>query len=74
MFLGKPWTLQADVWSFGVVLWELLRFGALPYEGKRLEQVVEIVKSGERLSQPENCPDSLYQLMLSTWQDRSIEI
>ena len=63
---GK-FTLHSDVWSFGVVLWEIFSFGAQPYFGFSNEEVVDYVRSGEVLKQPLGAPTEIYDLMVDCW-------
>lgn len=58
---------QGDVWSFGVVLWEIFSFGAQPYFGKSNEEVVQYVRDGNVLEPPLNCPQEIYDLMVDCW-------
>lgn len=60
--LYGQFSTQSDVWSFGVCVWELLEFGTLPYSQYSNKEITEVLKSGERLSKPSNCPDSLFQV------------
>ena len=53
-------TSQTDVWSFGVLLWEILTLGQQPYPARTNLQVLHFVRAGGRLDRPPNCPDSLY--------------
>ncbi|CAL8099243.1 unnamed protein product [Orchesella dallaii] len=61
-------TNQSDVWSFGVVLWEMATLAAQPYQGLSNKQVLEYVQSGRTMERPENCPDILYDLMTLCWR------
>ncbi|XP_067011741.2 insulin-like peptide receptor [Anabrus simplex] len=61
---------QSDVWSYGVVLWEIATLAEQPYQGLANEQVLHFVLDGGLLERPENCQDILYQLMLACWQIR----
>ncbi|XP_064473256.1 hepatocyte growth factor receptor-like isoform X2 [Ornithodoros turicata] len=58
---------KTDVWSYGVVLWELLTRGVTPYPGVDNWDTLEIIKRGRRMQQPNYCPDMLYQVMLRCW-------
>ena len=58
---------QSDVWSFGVLLWEIWSQGDMPYKGMSNEKVWAKVTDGYRLDCPENCPADLYTLMVSSW-------
>ncbi len=61
---GENATIKSDVFSFGVVMWEILEFGETPWPDIRSnEEVSETVISGERLPQPPICPAWLYKLM-----------
>lgn len=61
-------TTKSDVWSFGVLLWELLTRGAPPYPHIDPFDLSQFLVQGRRLPQPEYCPDSLYQVMLRCWE------
>ncbi|EFX62637.1 putative insulin receptor, partial [Daphnia pulex] len=62
------YTSQCDVWSFGVVLWEMATLASQPYQGLTNEQVLKYVIDGGVMERPEGCPDRLYNLMESCWQ------
>ncbi len=56
-------TSQSDVWSFGVVLWEIWTYACLPYASFTNQEVFEGVSKDLRLQQPQGCPDALYRVM-----------
>ncbi|CAG9761026.1 unnamed protein product [Ceutorhynchus assimilis] len=58
---------KTDVWSFGVVLWEIGSLGAFPYKDLSNEQVIAHILQGKRLDRSETCTDKLYQLMQTCW-------
>ncbi|XP_078617341.1 proto-oncogene tyrosine-protein kinase ROS-like isoform X1 [Branchiostoma floridae x Branchiostoma japonicum] len=60
-------TNQSDVWSFGVLLWEIMTMGNQPYPARTNLEVMHFVRSGGRLDKPYNCPDDIHQLMLRCW-------
>ena len=60
-------TSQSDVWAFGVVMWEITSLGQLPYPGRTTLEAMGYVCAGGRLTNPLNCPPTLYQLMLRCW-------
>ncbi|XP_055985668.1 macrophage-stimulating protein receptor [Sorex fumeus] len=60
-------TTKSDVWSFGVLLWELLTRGAPPYPHVDPFDLTHFLVQGRRLPQPEYCPDSLYTVMQRCW-------
>ncbi|XP_026288164.1 tyrosine-protein kinase Shark [Frankliniella occidentalis] len=57
----------SDVWSFGVTLWEMFSFGQQPYGDMKGIDVTELVMRGERLQQPDRCPDDVYRIMEQCW-------
>ncbi|XP_062056890.1 macrophage-stimulating protein receptor isoform X2 [Lepus europaeus] len=61
-------TTKSDVWSFGVLLWELLTRGAPPYPHIDPFDLPSFLAQGRRLPQPEYCPDSLYLVMQRCWE------
>ncbi|XP_017119663.1 insulin-like receptor [Drosophila elegans] len=60
----------SDVFSFGVVLWEMATLAAQPYQGFSNEQVLRFVIEGGVMERPENCPDLLHRLMQRCWHHR----
>ncbi|XP_063309378.1 megakaryocyte-associated tyrosine-protein kinase isoform X1 [Pelobates fuscus] len=60
---------RSDVWSFGVLLWEVYAYGRSPYPKMSVKDVVEGVQHGYRMEAPENCPPAVYNLMRSCWMD-----
>ncbi|OXU23816.1 hypothetical protein TSAR_007538 [Trichomalopsis sarcophagae] len=63
------YTSKSDVWSFGVLLWELVTLGASPYPGVDVHNLYNLLKAGYRMEKPANCSDHLYKLMVSCWHD-----
>jgi len=63
---GK-FTSQSDVWSFGVVLWEMATLAEQPYQGFTNDQVMKYVKEGNKMKRPDDCPDILFDLMSECW-------
>ena len=59
---------QSDVWSYGVVLWEMATLAEVPYQGLANEQVMSYVKEGRKMQRPENCPDVLFNMMSECWE------
>ncbi|KAM9324362.1 macrophage-stimulating protein receptor [Gastrophryne carolinensis] len=63
----QKFTTKSDVWSFGVLIWELMTRGAPPYPDVDPYDITRYLFRGRRLPQPEYCPDPLYTLMLQCW-------
>ncbi|CAJ0569169.1 unnamed protein product, partial [Mesorhabditis spiculigera] len=61
---------QSDVWSFGVLIWEMYSLGDLPYEAVEPKLMLESLKRGYRLDPPAETPDALRLLMISCWENR----
>lgn len=63
-------TLESDVWSFGVVLWEVFTRGKLPYYGHANDEALELVLRGVLLQLPDEpeCPPAVVDLMRSCWR------
>nr|XP_029731504.1 insulin-like receptor isoform X2 [Aedes albopictus] len=61
---------SSDVFSYGVVLWEMATLASQPYQGLTNDQVLRYVIDGGVMERPENCPDDLYNLMRRCWQHR----
>lgn len=63
-------THKSDVWSFGVLLWELMTRGAPPYSDVNSFDITVFLLQGRRLLQPEFCPDALYTVMVECWHPK----
>ena len=60
---------ESDVWSFGVVLWEIYSYGLQPYYGYSNQEVVEMIRVHQILPCPDDCPARLYGLMVECWHE-----
>lgn len=60
-------TTYTDVWSFGVLLWEIYSFGQVPYQGYADDSVVEMIGYHQILACPVDCPSRIYSLMVECW-------
>ncbi|XP_077118352.1 fibroblast growth factor receptor 1 isoform X1 [Ranitomeya variabilis] len=63
----RIYTHQSDVWSFGVLLWEIFTLGGSPYPGVPMEELFKLLKEGHRMDKPTNCTNELYMMMRDCW-------
>lgn len=64
----RKFTTESDIWSFGIVLWEIFTFGKQPfYEFSNHEVIVEIIE-GRLLKKPKMCPQPIYEIMIRCWE------
>ena len=64
----NTFSTASDIWSFGMVLWEMVTLGEQPYQGMTNEQVVHCVREGETNGIPRNCPELIAALMNDCWK------
>ena len=62
-------SVESDVWSFGVVLWEVYSYGLQPYYGYSNTEVMEMVRARQILPCPEDCPQRIYNMMVECWHE-----
>ncbi|XP_078604928.1 uncharacterized protein LOC144878338 [Branchiostoma floridae x Branchiostoma japonicum] len=65
---GEAYTTQSDVWSYGIVLYEICTLGDHPYPDVAVNDLKDRLQAGYRMPQPEDCPDAMYDLMLQCWR------
>ncbi|NWR56896.1 HCK kinase, partial [Bucorvus abyssinicus] len=63
-------TIKSDVWSFGILLTEIVTYGRVPYPGMSNVEVIRALEHGYRMPRTENCPEELYDLMVRCWRTR----
>uniref|UniRef100_A0A6Q2YJC5 receptor protein-tyrosine kinase n=1 Tax=Esox lucius TaxID=8010 RepID=A0A6Q2YJC5_ESOLU len=64
----RKFTSASDVWSYGIVMWEVMSFGERPYWDMSNQDVINAIEQDYRLPPPMDCPTALHQLMLDCWQ------
>ncbi|NWH28039.1 EPHB3 protein, partial [Grus americana] len=69
----RKFTSASDVWSYGIVMWEVMSYGERPYWDMSNQDVINAVEQDYRLPPPMDCPTALHQLMLDCWvRDRNL--
>ncbi|XP_026821303.1 fibroblast growth factor receptor homolog 1-like [Rhopalosiphum maidis] len=62
------YTIQSDVWSYGVLLWEIMTLGDRPYPSvPNMEVLLDLLKSGHRMEKPFYCSQEIYSVMQDCW-------
>nr|XP_028586725.1 ephrin type-B receptor 1 isoform X3 [Podarcis muralis] len=64
----RKFTSASDVWSYGILMWEVMSFGERPYWDMSNQDVINAIEQDYRLPPPMDCPAALHQLMLDCWQ------
>ena len=62
--IDRKYSTASDVWSFGVFCWEVFENGKTPYPDKSVNELLPLLLRGYRMPRPENCPDSLYDVLV----------
>ncbi|TGZ70269.1 hypothetical protein CRM22_003290 [Opisthorchis felineus] len=60
-------TIKSDVWSFGIVVYELITHGQVPYPSMNNTETLDQVRSGYRMPRPNGCPQPIYTMLLRMW-------
>ncbi|XP_022784868.1 mast/stem cell growth factor receptor Kit-like [Stylophora pistillata] len=61
-------TIKSDVWSYGILLWEMATMGSVPYPTLTNSEVCRVLKTGFRMERPDMCSDEVYGLMTECWR------
>jgi len=67
--LYGTYTTQSDVWSYGVLLYEILTIGGSPYPGVNARQIARKLQEGFRMPKPKHVDQKLYQVVLKCWEE-----
>ena len=68
----NKYSSKSDVWSFGIVVWEMFEFGKVPYPKFTNAVTREKVMEGYRLEKPQTCPENVYKLLLRCWDGTKV--
>ncbi|XP_065662116.1 ephrin type-B receptor 5 isoform X5 [Hydra vulgaris] len=66
-------TSSSDVWSYGVVLFEIVTLGGTPYPTISNRELLTLLKTGYRMERPENCSEPMYDIMLHCWNEDPLQ-
>ncbi|XP_063307453.1 tyrosine-protein kinase Lyn isoform X2 [Pelobates fuscus] len=66
-------TIKSDVWSFGVLLYEIITFGKIPYPGMTNADVMSALQRGYRMPRTESCPEELHDIQKQCWKEKPEE-
>jgi hypothetical protein len=69
--LERRFSIKSDVWSFGVLMYEIVSYGKVPYPGMSGSEVLQMVQKGRRMGKPTGgpieVPESYFDKMLKCW-------
>lgn len=66
-------SIKSDVWSFGILLTEIVTYGRIPYPGMTNPEVVRCLEKSYRMPCPPGCPNELYEVMMMCWKEKPEE-
>ncbi|NXU57105.1 STYK1 kinase, partial [Turnix velox] len=66
--LKKPPSIKADIWSFGILLYEMITLGAPPYPEVPPSDILPYLQKQNIMKQPSSCQQAMYNIMKSCWQ------
>ncbi len=69
----RRYTVKSDVWSYGVLLWEIFSRGGNPYPSVPVEKLFDLLKGGYRMERPYDASPDVYDIMMACWQQQSAD-
>ncbi|NWH59111.1 TXK kinase, partial [Geococcyx californianus] len=70
VFHFNKYSSKSDVWSFGVLMWEVFTEGKMPFESKSNSEVIREISQGNRLYRPHLASHTVYKVMYSCWHEK----
>ncbi|XP_047133488.1 insulin receptor isoform X2 [Hydra vulgaris] len=70
---NQVFTTYSDVWSYGIVLFEIVTLGGTPYPTISNRELMDLLKSGYRMEKPQNCSETMYDIMLHCWNEDPLQ-
>ncbi|XP_022098502.1 LOW QUALITY PROTEIN: fibroblast growth factor receptor 3-like [Acanthaster planci] len=67
--LDNVYTIQSDVWSFAVLMWEIVTIGSYPFPGMSSKKLIKELQRGYRMARPDHCSGDVYDIMLDCWRE-----
>ena len=64
---------DTDIWSYGILIWEIFNYACTPYSGCTNPEVIQMIRDRQLLMIPDECPQRVYQLMLECWHENSVQ-
>ncbi|KAG8447189.1 hypothetical protein GDO86_014596 [Hymenochirus boettgeri] len=61
------YTVKSDVWSFGILLYEIMSRGMIPYAGLSHSEMLTFIRGGQRMKSPPKCSQRVYNVMEKCW-------
>ncbi|KAL9957968.1 hypothetical protein ACROYT_G034928 [Oculina patagonica] len=66
-------TVESDVWAYGILLWEISTIGGTPYPTISNQRLLRVLKAGYRMEKPQICSDEMYEVMQQCWKEKPAE-
>ena len=67
--LRHEYSTKSDMWSAGVLFWEIFSLGEMPYPGMNSREVIQQLKGGYRMDRPNHCPDEIWRMITECWME-----
>ncbi|CAF1328939.1 unnamed protein product [Didymodactylos carnosus] len=64
----RKFSTKSDIWSFAILVWEIMTYGGTPYPSVPAEKLFDYLKDGNRMSKPTSCPNEIFQIIENCWE------